>query len=177
MNPCLVALPLLLLTGCTPLTSLPYFSRSDNISARTPGVAITQARPHQIASFSFFSDTHFTASHAEPCAHQLISTPEQEAGIVRYTGNDVLTTEGVLVVEKRELGLLPSRYQIRFQLAALGQSNGTSYGFSRIRVAREDALGLDNHDFTPIAPTGQTTRQVYRELQRLYQQLDACMAG
>ncbi|WP_298722237.1 hypothetical protein [uncultured Oceanisphaera sp.] len=177
MNPCLIALPILLLTGCTPLKSLPYFNRSEPISAQTPGVAITRDQSPRLASLSFFSDTRFTANHAEPCVRELISVPEQEAGIVQYSGNDVLTTEGLLVVDKRELGLLPSRYRIRFQLAALGQLNGTRYGFSRIRVARKDALGLDNHDFIPIPPAGQTTQQVYRELRRLYQQLDACMAG
>lgn len=177
MNPCLIALPLLLLIGCTPMKSLPYFSRPDPISARTPGVAVTQAQPSRIASVSFFSGSQFTASHAEQCANELISTPEQETGIVQYSGNDVLSAEGLLVAEKRELGLLPSRYQIRFQLAIMGHINGTSYGFSRIRVAREDALGLDNHDFIPIAPTGQTTQQVYQELQQLSQRLDACIAG
>ncbi|GHA17321.1 hypothetical protein [Oceanisphaera arctica] len=178
MNHHIVALSALLLTGCTSMESLySYLGQRERVSVLTPGVAVTQTQPSRLESLSFFSTTRFSASQAEPCARELIQTPAQEPDHIRYVGTDVLNAQGTIEAEKRELGILPSHYRIRFQLAELGQLNGTTYGFSQIRVARKDALGLDNHDFTPIAPAGQTTQQVYQELQQLYQQLDACMAG
>ena len=174
----LSALSALLLTGCTSMESLyAYIGQRERISAQTPGVSVTRAQPSRLESLSFFSTTRFTASQAESCSRKLMQTQAQDPGHIRYLGTDVLNTQGVIEAEKRELGILPSHYRIRFQLAELGQLNGTTYGFSKIRVARKDALGLNNHDFIPIPPTGQTTQQVYQELQQLYQQLDACMAG
>ncbi|MFP2769993.1 hypothetical protein [Oceanisphaera sp. KMM 10153] len=178
MNPHFIALSALLLTGCTSMEPLySYLGQGERVSAQTPGVAVTRAQPSRLESLSFFSSTRFAAGQAEPCARKLMQPPAQEPDNIHYVGADVLNAQGSIEAEKRELGILPSQYRIRFQLAELGQLNGTTYGFSQIRVARKDSLGLNNHDFTPIAPAGQTTQQVYRELRQLYQQLDACMAG
>jgi hypothetical protein len=178
MNPGITTLLALLLTGCTSMESLSsYLGQPERVSARTPGVAVTQTHPPRLESLSFFSSRRFAASRAEPCARKLMQAPEQEPEPIGYVGEDVLNAKGIIEVNKRELGILPSRYRIRFQMAELSQKNGTTYGFSQIRVARQNALNLGNHDFITIPPAGRTTQQVYQELQRLYQQLDACVAG
>ncbi|WP_417618349.1 hypothetical protein [Oceanisphaera sp.] len=181
-TPPLLVLSALLLSGCTQLASLPYPTRTPSFSPGTPGVAISQTLSPRLESIAFFSDTPFSADHAEPCINALIPSPPDDTdadshdNAIVYFGRDVLNTPGLIRVNKRQLGLLPSEYRIAFQLAAFGQAQGTHYGFSRLRLARSDAFDLTNHDFQPMAPTAPDAQLVYLSLRALYQQLDACMA-
>ena len=170
-------LPILLLSGCTQLASLPYPTKARPLSPNTPGVAVSQTRPPRLESIAFFSNTPFKADRIEPCIKEYLPAPDDDTNAVVYFGRDVVNTPGMLRVNKRQLGLLPSEYQIAFKLAVLGQTKGTRYGFSQLRLARSDALDLNNHDFTSIAPATADAQQVYQSLKALYEQLDECMAG
>lgn len=167
---------ILLLSGCAQLASLSYPTKARLLSPNTPGVAVSQSRPSRLESIAFFSDTPFKADRAEFCINKLIPLPDDtDAGV--YFGRDILNTPGTITVNKRQLGLLPSEYEIAFHLSAFGQLKGTRYGFSQLKLARSDALDLNNHGFTSIAPASADAQQVYQSLKAFYQQLDACMAA
>lgn len=166
----------LLLSGCTQLASLPYPGKTRSFLPNSPGVSVSQTQPPRLESIAFFSDTRFSSDHAEPCINELIPVPDDDTNAVVYFGRDVLNTPGLIRVNTRQLGLLPSEYQIAFQLAAFGETRGTHYGFSQLKLARADTFNFINHDFKPIAPTSADAQQVYLSLKELYQQLDECMA-
>lgn len=168
---------ILLLSGCAQLASLPYPTKARLLSPNTPGVAVSQTRPPRLESIAFFSDTPFNVDRAEPCIKEYLPLPDDDVDTVVYFGRDVVNTLGMIRVNKRQLGLLPSEYQIAFKLSVLGQTKGTRYGFSQLKLARSDALDLNNHGFTSIAPASADAQQVYQSLKAFYQQLDACMAA
>lgn len=176
MNPYLVIITSLLLSACSNLTSLSYFNKDDPITANTPGIGISQSDPPQLASIAFASDTPFSSEHIKRCVDEQLTAIEEEGRLINYVGRDTLTATGVLTGEKRQLGVLPSQYQIRFHLAALSQGEGTRYGFSRITLAQEDRFNYNTHDFKPLSPTSNNLTAVYHRLKDLYQVLDDCMA-
>lgn len=169
-------LPVLLLSGCSQLASLPYSAKTRSFSPTTPGVAISQTRQPSLESIAFFSNIPFKADRAELCIHEFIPLPDDNTEAEVYFGRDVVNTPSMIRINKPQLGLLPSEDQIAFKLAILGQIKGTRYGFSHLKLARSDAFDLNNHDFTSIAPATADAQQVYQSLKALYQQLDKCMA-
>ncbi|NLJ92002.1 MAG: hypothetical protein GX324_02940 [Aeromonadales bacterium] len=176
MNPYLVIITSLLLSACSNLTSLPYFNKDEPITAHTPGIGISQSEPPQLASIAFASDTQFNSERIKGCVDELLAAIEEEGRVINYVGRDTLTATAVLAGEKRQLGVLPSQYQIRFHLAVLSQGEGTRYGFSRITLAQEDRFNYNTHDFKPLSPTSNDLTAVYHSLKDLYQALDDCMA-
>lgn len=180
MKPTLVAsciLFTLVLSGCSTLNRLPYFNdNSAHATATKAGIAISQTDPAELESISFFTDTPFTANTANACVQeQLIAAAEKTN--IKYLGQDILTTHGAIEEENRTLGLVMGRHQIAFHLALLGQHNGTRYGFSQLRLANQDKLQLNSHDAQPILANSRDSKQVYKTLETLFQQLDACVAA
>ena len=88
----------------------------------------------------------------------------------------MLNAEGMVEHRPRLYGLLPVQDKIRFELTLLGKVKGTTYGFRRIESARRDPLGLNGHDYTSLPSSGQETSQLYQRLERLFRQMDACIA-
>lgn len=176
MNPYFIIITSLLLSACSNLTSLPYFNKNEPITAKTPGIGISQSEPPQLASIAFVSDTHFSSEELKIFLDEHLTPIEEEGRTIEYIGKDTLMASGLFAGEKRQLGIVPSYYQIRFKLAALSQGTGTRYGFSRITLAQEDQLNYNSHDFKPLASTSSDLSPVYYSLKSLFQELDDCMA-
>ncbi|WP_445399882.1 hypothetical protein [Zobellella sp. An-6] len=170
-------LPILLLTGCTTLElPVPPGDRQPRVSSSTPGIAVSRTQPPRLESISFLSERAFVPARARHCVVELIPPAGEESEVIQYLGADVLNAGGEIVATGSRWGLIPSQHRVHFQLSMLGHHNGTTYGFSRISLAQEDAWGLDNHGLEPLPPSGARTQKVYDELQALYRRLDECMA-
>jgi hypothetical protein len=170
-------LPILLLTGCAAL-ELPFSpgGQQGRVSSTTPGIAVSRTQPPRLESISFLSERAFVPARARHCLTELIPPAGEDTEVIQFLGQDVLNAAGEITAAGSQWGIIPSQYRIRFQLSALAHHNGTTYGFSRISLAREDAWGLGDHDFAPLPPTGARTQKVYNELQALYRRLDECLA-
>ena len=184
MKPTLVAsciLFTLVLSGCSTLETLPYFKRGSDADTATAansrlGIAISQTDPAELESISFFAKTPFVSKIAESCveAHLIVADAETN---IKYLGLDTLTTYGAISGENRNFGLLFGQHQITFHLKLIGQHNGTRYGFSELRLANQDKLKLNNHDAQPILANSSDSKRVYQTLEKLFNELDACVAG
>lgn len=178
-----LALTTLLLSGCSTLKSLPHFNRSDatptassaaaNATSKQ-GIAVSQTEPAELESITFFTKTLFSREAADTCVKETLSAPENDDHI-KYLGRDALTTSGSISGEDRTLGILVGSHYIDFHLALLGQHNGTHYGFSQLRLAKQDKLNISNHDLRPILANSSDSKRVYQTLEKLFQQLDACV--
>ncbi|MGO4998349.1 hypothetical protein [Oceanisphaera sp. W20_SRM_FM3] len=178
----------LLLSGCSTLPTLPYFKNAQATTTNTTvahsattsaangqrGVAITQTRPEMLESITFFTNTLFSAKAADTCVQAYLSAPAEDNPI-KYLGRDALTTSGSTSGEDRTLGILYGGHQIDFNLALLGQHNGTHYGFSQLRLAKQDKLKISNHDLRPILANSGDSKRVYQTLETLFKKLDACV--
>ncbi|ART83605.1 hypothetical protein CBP31_14005 [Oceanisphaera profunda] len=177
----------LLLSGCTTLDTLPYFNRSANeanassassdSTKDTLGIAVSQTKPPTLESITFFTETLFSKKTAKICVQEpLADLNEDTDASTHYLGLDVLTTSGAVSGESRRLGISVGRYQITFNLALLGQHNGTHYGFSQLRLAKQNKLNLSSHDLRPILANSSDSKLVYQALDTLFRELDACAA-
>lgn len=177
----------LLLSGCSTLDTLPYFNRAENeanASSASPdstkdtlGIAVSQTKPPTLESITFFTKTPFSKKMAKACVQEpLAESNEDTDASTHYLGLDILTTSGAVSGESRRLGILIGRYQITFNLALLGQHNGTHYGFSQLRLAKQNKLNLSNHDLRPIQANSSDSKLVYQALDTLFRELDACAA-
>ncbi|WP_319781547.1 hypothetical protein [Oceanisphaera sp. IT1-181] len=180
----------LLLSGCTTLDTLPYFNRAENetnansatadSTKDTLGIAVSQTKPPTLESITFFTETLFSKKTAKSCVQEPLAASnenEDTDASTHYLGLDVLTTSGAISGESRRLGISIGRYQITFKLALLGQHNGTHYGFSQLRLAKQNKLNLSNHDLRPILTNSSDSKLVYQALDTLFRKLDACTAG
>lgn len=180
----------LLLSGCSTLDTLPYFNRSANeanansgsanATQDTLGIAVSQTKPPILESITFFTETLFSKKTTKTCVQEpLAALDENEDTDVstHYLGQDVLTTSGAVSGESRRLGISVGRYQITFNLALLGQHNGTHYGFSQLRLAKQNKLNLSSHDLRPILANSSDSKLVYQALYTLFRELDACATG
>ena len=190
-----LTLTTLLLSGCSTLKSLHNFNRTPapatidetpanpamtkpaNASASTGklGIAISQTEPAELESITFFTKTPFAKEASDACVQEYLSAPENDDHI-KYLGQDALTTSGSVSGEDRSLGILYGGHHIDFHLALLGQHNGTHYGFSQLRLAKQDKLNISNHDLRPILANSGDSKRVYQTLEGLFKQIDACVA-
>ncbi|NHI01817.1 MULTISPECIES: hypothetical protein [Oceanimonas] len=169
--------PLLLLAGCAEMTALNLGNGNGlKVDDSTPGVAVTREQPPKLASLSFYSSRPYNEEAAGRCAEQLLVPRELSNPVIHYSGSDMLNVEGMVEHRPRLYGLLPVQDSIRFELTLMGMVKGTTYGFRRIESARRDPLGLNGHDYSPLPPSGQETRQLYQRLERLFKQMDDCIA-
>ena len=178
----------LLLSGCSTLPTPPYFTNSEDSSSNTSvansatlssangqrGIAITQTQPPMLESITFFTNTLFSSKAADACVQEYLSPPAVDNNI-KYLGGDALTTSGSISGEDRTLGFLYGSHQIDFKLALLGEFNGTHYGFSELRLAKQDKLNISNHDLRPILANSGDSKRVYQTLEALFRELDACV--
>lgn len=166
----------LLLSGCSTLDSLPYFSTSETSAKAnlSQGIAITQTEPPELESIRFFTDTPFSKQAAQGCIAEYV-LPAIEEEPIEYAGRDVITTRGTTVNQDRILGISHGQHVIDFHLAVLGQHNGTHYGFSQLQLAREDKLKISSHERQPILAQSSNSKRAYRSLASLFNQLDHCV--
>ncbi|WMC11849.1 hypothetical protein PU634_05645 [Oceanimonas pelagia] len=169
--------PALLLTGCAQLSPLVGKTPLPVINEYSPGVAVTQNAPPRLAALTFYAATPFNQAQAGACSEKLLLAQQPDTGIVRYTGRDMFSAEGLVNHSTSVYRVLPVQDRIRFELTLLAKVSGTTYGFRRIESARYDPLGLNSHDFAPLPPSGTETQQVYQRLQRLFRNMDGCIRG
>ncbi|MDP5291021.1 hypothetical protein Q9290_01750 [Oceanimonas sp. CHS3-5] len=177
MFPVLRLWPVLLLAGCAQVSPLISKNTPPAINENSPGVTVTRDAPPRLAALTFFATTAFDEASAGACTKKLLQEQEQDAGIIRYSGRDMLNSEGRVDNRTQVYGVLPVQDRIRFELTLLAKVSGTTYGFRRIESARHDPLGLNGHDYAPLPPSGTETQQVYQRLQRLFKELNDCIQG
>ena len=166
----------LLLSGCSSLDALPYFKGSATPATGRLGIAVSQTKPSELESISFFAKTPFASRTIDACVGEHITVPDADTNI-KYLGRDTLTTSGSISAENRTLGLVMGQHQINFHLKMIGQHNGTRYGFSHLSLANQDKFNISSHDFQPILANSGDSKRVYQTLETLFQHLDACVQG
>ncbi|ART79501.1 hypothetical protein [Oceanisphaera avium] len=166
----------LMLGGCSALDSLPYLgsSEADIRENAAQGIAITQTRPAELESIRFFTDTPFVSEALASCLEEYLGA-NQDHTKRYYRGRDVIRTSGTISNSESTLGIKLASYSIDFDLAVLGQHNGSHYGFSQLRLARSDKLKLNSHAAQPILANSSSAKRAYLTLRQLFISLDKCV--
>lgn len=176
MQPLLRIWPLLLLTGCAQMPSL-LQDASAPVNENSPGVSITQSKPPRLAALTFYAKTPYSQDQAMQCAEQLMQPQSSDEPVIRYAGRDMLNASGIISNNTRLYGVLPVQDYIRYELTLLEKVSGTTYHFRRIELSRFDPMGINSQHYAALPPSGSKTELVHQQLEALFKEMDACIAG